>query len=78
MIHPKLLNPESIVVIGGSNDLHKPGGKLVSNLKSSFNGKLYVVNPKETTVQGLQCYSDINEIPENRSCIYRNSCQILS
>ena len=29
MINPQLLSPESIVVIGGSNNTHKPGGAIV-------------------------------------------------
>jgi hypothetical protein len=29
MINEKLINPESIVVIGGSDDLFKPGGKVL-------------------------------------------------
>ena len=65
MLHSKLTHPKSIVVIGGSNDIHKPGGKMVENLlKGEFPGKLYVVNPKEERVQGLQCFADINDLPE--------------
>ena len=29
MINEQLLNPKSIVVIGGSNDIHKPGGTVL-------------------------------------------------
>ena len=32
MINKQLLQPESIVVIGGSNNKHKPGGAVVRNL----------------------------------------------
>lgn len=65
MLHSKLTHPKSIVVVGGSNDVHKPGGKMVENLlKSHFPGKLFVVNPKEERVQGLQCFSDLNELPD--------------
>ena len=34
MINRQLLHPESIVVVGGSNNVHKPGGALVRNLIS--------------------------------------------
>ena len=34
MINEQLLNPQSIVVIGGSNNTHKPGGSIVRNLVS--------------------------------------------
>jgi acetyltransferase len=64
MLHTKLLNPESIAVIGGSNNTHKPGGKLVSNLlENNFKGRVYVVNPKEDQVQGLKCFKNISELP---------------
>ena len=32
MINEQLLNPRSIVVIGGSNNVHKPGGAIVRNI----------------------------------------------
>ncbi len=64
MLHSKLTDPKSIVVIGGSNDRHKPGGKMVENLLSGhFPGKLYIVNPREERVQGLKCYHSIDELP---------------
>ena len=64
MINRELINPRSIVVVGGSNNVHKPGGRLVRNLlDSSFDGDLCVVNAKETDVQGLKSYQDVHEIP---------------
>ena len=65
MIHEKLLRPQSIVVVGGSNQITKPGGKLLKNLiDNSFKGQLYVVNPKETEVQGIRSYGSADELPE--------------
>jgi len=65
MINEKLINPGSIVVIGGSDDLFKPGGKVLKNiLDGKFPGNLYVVNPKQDVVQGIKSYRDINDIPE--------------
>ena len=47
MLHSSLIKPKSIAVIGGSNSLSKPGGKMVTNLISgTFSGDLFVVNPK--------------------------------
>ena len=64
MINQQLLQPESIAIIGGSNDVTKPGGKVLKNLLDHhFKGKLYVVNPKETKVQGLPCYNDARDLP---------------
>ena len=51
MINKQLLQPESIVVIGGSNNVHKPGGAVVRNLLSGgYQGTLRIVNPKEDEV----------------------------
>ncbi|MDR2057214.1 MAG: acetate--CoA ligase family protein [Dysgonamonadaceae bacterium] len=64
MINQELIHPKSIVVVGGSNNTSKPGGNCVRNLiNGKFAGKLYVVNPKETEVQGLKCYQDVSKIP---------------
>jgi acetyltransferase len=65
MINRQLLNPESIVVVGGSDDLMKPGGKLLWNLISGrYKGKLYVSNPKSDTVQGIRSYTNMKELPD--------------
>ncbi|MDR1737887.1 MAG: acetate--CoA ligase family protein [Candidatus Symbiothrix sp.] len=64
MINHQLIHPKSIVVIGGSNNTSKPGGSCIRNLiDCGFDGALYVVNPKETEVQGLKSYRDVSEIP---------------
>ena len=48
MINNQLINPRSIVVVGGSNSINKPGGKVLYNLlHGNFKGPIYVVNPKE-------------------------------
>ncbi len=65
MIHPSLLNPKSIVVIGGSNDTSKPGGAVLRNLiEGRFEGPLYVTNLKETEVQGIKSFRDPAQLPE--------------
>ncbi|MCL2073982.1 MAG: acetate--CoA ligase family protein [Marinilabiliaceae bacterium] len=65
MIHHKLLNPKSIVVVGASNDVQKPGGKVLKNLLDNrFSGTIYAVNPKETEVQGIKCHVSVRELPE--------------
>ncbi|MBR4511934.1 MAG: acetate--CoA ligase family protein [Bacteroidales bacterium] len=65
MINPKLLAPKSIVVCGASSDIHKPGGKVLKNLKESgFKGQIYAVNPKETEVQGVRCYAKVEDLPQ--------------
>lgn len=65
MINEKLLNPQSVAVIGASNNVQKPGGKLLKNLVDShFKGEIYVVNPKETEIQGFKCYKQVEDLPK--------------
>ncbi|MGM9760497.1 MAG: acetate--CoA ligase family protein [Parabacteroides sp.] len=64
MINRELVDPHSIVVVGGSNNVHKPGGQIVRNLlDGNYNGELYVVNAKDQEVQGLRTYASVDEIP---------------
>ena len=70
MINRELLQPQSIVVIGGSNNVHKPGGAVVRNiLQGGFKGTLRVVNPKEDEVQGIKVFHDANELPPTELAI---------
>ena len=63
MINQALLNPQSIVIVGGSNDIKKPGGKILKNIvDGSFAGTLQVVNQKESSVQGITCRPSVNEL----------------
>lgn len=65
MINRQLTHPQSIVVVGGSNDIHKPGGKILKNLiDGNFKGELFVINPKEDEVQGIKSYRDPQLIPD--------------
>lgn len=64
MINKQLLQPESIVVVGGSNNFHKPGGAIVRNILSGgYEGTLRIVNPKEDEVQGIKVFHDVKELP---------------
>ena len=70
MINRQLLRPESIVVIGGSNNVHKPGGAVVRNLiQGGYKGTLRIVNPKEDEVQGIKVFHDAKEIPPTELAI---------
>ena len=64
MINQQLLHPESIVVVGGSNNTHKPGGAVVRNLLAgNYAGTLRIINPKEDEVQGIKVFHDAKELP---------------
>ncbi len=65
MVTQALIDPKSIVVVGGSNDIRKPGGKLLKNIiDGGFKGELFVTNPKESEVQGIPCFKDPIHLPE--------------
>jgi len=65
MINEKLLHPKSIAIIGASNNISKPGGKIVKNLiDNQFKGNLYAVNPNESVIQGIPSFSSVEELPE--------------
>ena len=64
MINAKLLNPKSIVVVGGSDDITKAGGRALKNLLNcDFNGDVHVVNPKSPVVQGIKTFPDVSLLP---------------
>lgn len=65
MINKYLLDPRSIVVVGGSDDTGKPGGKILKNIiDGKFKGQLSVINPKAVSVQGIKSYSSPGDVPE--------------
>jgi acetate---CoA ligase (ADP-forming) len=60
----KLLRPESIAIIGASDEPSRIGGRpLAYLLAAGFRGPLYPVNSKRQTVQGLKAYPTIAEVP---------------
>ncbi len=58
------IDPESIAIIGASNDVTKIGGMLVLNLiNAGFDKtKIYPVNPKGEDIQGLKSYKNVKDI----------------
>ncbi len=70
MITPELLHPESIVVIGASENTHKPGGAIVRNLiDGGYKGTLRLVNPKENKIQGIKVFNNAADIPNTQLAI---------
>lgn len=64
MVNRQLIDPESIVVVGASNNITKPGGKLFYNIRTgTFKGKLFALNPKEETIQGLPSFKEVRNLP---------------
>ncbi len=60
----KIMKPKSIAVIGASTKEHTIGSDIMKRLQEyKFNGKIYPVNPKGGIIEGLQAYTNVNEIP---------------
>ena len=58
-----LFEPKSVAVIGASDREQSVGNILFKNiLESGYKGRLYAINPKHETVQGVQAYKSIEEI----------------
>ena len=52
-------------MIGGSNNVHKPGGAIVRNIiNGGYEGELNIVNPKEEEVQGIKACHDVKDLPQ--------------
>ncbi|MEN8124152.1 MAG: acetate--CoA ligase family protein [Bacteroidota bacterium] len=65
MLHKNLIKPKSIVIIGGSDNISNPGGKVLKNIiEHNFKGDLFVVNPKKENVQGVKTFKDVADIPK--------------
>jgi acetyltransferase len=59
-----LLEPESVAVIGASEDTGSVGLVLVENmLAAGYRGQLFAVNPKYRKVRDLPCVPAIGEVP---------------
>ena len=64
MIHPYLIHPRSIAVVGATDNLQAPGGRLMDNLiRHGYKGKLYPVNPKKERLYGLKVYPAVDALP---------------
>ena len=61
-----LLKPDSIAVIGASDTPSRIGGRPIYFTKEKgFKGKIFPVNKKRQTVQGLKAYTSIKDVPES-------------
>ncbi|PID90956.1 MAG: CoA ligase [Bacteroidetes bacterium] len=65
MIVRELIDPKSVVVVGASDDVFKPGGRTLENLlKYGYKGDIYAVNPKADVVQGVKSHHTVEELPQ--------------
>ena len=60
-----LLRPRSIAFVGASDRPNSTGlAMLEMCLIDGFDGKIFLVNPRLKTLNGMPCYSDLTALPE--------------
>jgi acetyltransferase len=65
----RLLDPESVAIIGVSENPSRIGGRLFKYLtKHGYKGHLALVNPKYPELNGVACYPSVSDIPVQIDC----------
>jgi acyl-CoA synthetase (NDP forming) len=65
--HPlyQIMHPESVAVVGASNDLFKMGSIQLANLLGGkYPGKIFPIHPQQDPILGLKAYRSGRELPE--------------
>ncbi len=61
-------DPKSVAIVGASRQKGKVGYEILTNLVAgSYGGKIFPINPKADSIEGIQCYPDlvsIGEVPD--------------
>ena len=61
----KFFNPKSVAIVGASTQKTKVGYEILLNMiEAGFPGKIYPVNHKADSIEGLKCYPDLPSIGE--------------
>jgi len=59
-----IFNPRSVAVVGASDDIKVPGGRVFRFMISyGYAGQIYAVNPKREVVQGRRTYPSVADLP---------------
>ncbi len=60
----RLMKPQSVTVIGASNEQGKIGNSVMRNLiDGGFSGEIHPVNPKADDIQGRKAYKSVMDVP---------------
>ena len=67
----KFFAPKSVAIIGASTDPQKLGGRPLHYAKTSgFKGKVYPINPRNETVQGLKAFPSVTSVKGKVDCAF--------
>ena len=62
----KFFSPESLVLIGASNDPRKWGFRILGNLiMGGYQGRIYPINPARDEILGKKVYKSMADVPES-------------
>jgi acyl-CoA synthetase (NDP forming) len=60
-----LLAPRSVALVGASDDASRPAGRPLAYLRrDGFTGRVYPVNPRRDSVQGVPTWPSLGDLPE--------------
>ena len=60
-----LLRPASVAFVGASDRSDTPGNTMVRFAAvDGFRGRTFAVNPRRSSVEGLECFPDLASLPE--------------
>lgn len=68
MLEEQMLEKKIWAVVGANEDPEKYGNRIFRKLLSR-GYKVYPVNPKYETIEGVPCYKDLSSIPEKPEVI---------
>ena len=61
----KIFKPKSIAIVGATNRVGAPGFSILRNLVGSgYEGVVYPVNPTKESIQGVQAYKSVSDLPK--------------
>lgn len=64
-----LLRPNSVAIIGASNDKTRIGGRPIHYLREAgFPGAIYPINPSRDEIQGLRAYASVEDVAGPIDC----------
>jgi len=59
----KFFDPQSVAIVGASSQKNKVGFEILHNMiQAGYPGKIYPVNNKADSIEGLKCYPDLPSI----------------
>ena len=59
-----LFNPQSIAIVGATQDTRRAGGQPLHSLTHlGYAGEVYAVNPRYTEIEGRPCYASVDALP---------------